>query len=74
MPRPQLLAGVAKVDITDCAAGKFTFVAGYLFYLPTEAQQKNTGDAPEDCDCLVAPERRKIFDGRTEAVLEKRAK
>ena len=57
------------------AAGKFTFVAGYtngyLFYLPTEAQRKNTGYAQEDCDCQVAPEWRKIFDERTNAVLKK---
>ena len=57
------------------AAGKFTFVAGYtngyLFYLPTEAQRKNTGYAQEDCDCLVAPEWRKIFDERTDVVLKR---
>lgn len=56
----QRLAGVAKVDIPYRAAGKFTFVAGYtngyLFYLPTEAQRKNTGYAQEGCDCRVAPE------------------
>ncbi len=59
------------------APGKFTFVAGYtngyLFYLPTEAQRRNTSYAQEDCDCLVAPEWRKIFDERTDAVLKRLA-
>ncbi len=45
----QLLATVAKADITVCAAGKLTFVAGYtngyIYYLPTEAPRKNTGYA-----------------------------
>ena len=74
----QFLATVAKADITVCAAGKFTFVAGYtigyIYSPPTEAQRQNPGYAQEDCDCLVAHEGRKIFDERGDALLEKRAK
>lgn len=52
-----------------------TFVAGYtngyLYYTPTESQRLNTGHAQEDCDCLVAPEWRRIFEERVRSMLEK---
>ena len=61
--------------IKQRAPGRCTFVAGYtngyIYYLPTEAQRQNPGYAQEDCDCIVAPEWRKIFDGRTDALLER---
>ena len=74
-----LFAGVAEVEITDRAAGKFTFVAGYtngyLYYLPTAAQRQIPGYAQEDSDCLVGPPGwRKIFGERADAVFEQRAK
>lgn len=50
-----------------------TFVAGYtngyLYYTPTEEQRKNTGYAQEDCDCLVAPEWRNLFETRAREIL-----
>lgn len=55
------------------ARGPHTFVAGYtngyLYYLPTEAQRRNTGYAQEDCDTLVAPEWRALFDEQLDVVL-----
>lgn len=55
------------------ARGPFTFVAGYtngyLYYLPTEDQRNNTGYAQEDCDCIVAPEWRKLFDAEVDKLL-----
>jgi len=54
-----------------------TFVAGYtngyIYYLPTEAQRKNTGYAQEDCDCIVAPEWQRLFDERVDSVLKRLA-
>jgi len=51
-----------------------TFVAGYtngyLYYTPTEDQRQNTGHAQEDCDCLVAPEWRRIFEDRVRSMLD----
>jgi len=50
-----------------------TFVAGYtngyLYYTPTEDQRRNTGYAQEDCDCLVAPEWRSLFETRVREIL-----
>lgn len=51
-----------------------TFVAGYtngyLYYTPTESQRTNPGYAQEDCDCLVAPEWRRLFDERVDTLLK----
>jgi hypothetical protein len=51
----------------------FTFVAGYtngyIYYSPTERQLNNSGFAQEDCDTLVAPEWRKLFDEKVDALL-----
>lgn len=63
------------LEIKRRAAQEFTFVAGYtngyIYYTPTESQRNNTGYAQEDCDCLVAPEWRKLFDERVAALLKK---
>ena len=52
-----------------------TFVAGYtngyLYYTATEKQRNNPGYAQEDCDCMVAPEWRKLFDERVDGILKK---
>ena len=52
-----------------------TFIAGYtngyIYYTPTEAQRMNSGYAQEDCDCVVAPEWRKLFDQRVDEMLKK---
>jgi hypothetical protein len=52
-----------------------TFVAGYtngyLFYTPTEAQRGNRGYAQEDCDCLVSPEWRAVFETKVKQLLER---
>jgi hypothetical protein len=57
------------------AKNPHTFVAGYtngyLYYTPTEDQRKNTGYAQEDCDCLVAPEWRTIFELKVIEILDK---
>ncbi|MEZ6031837.1 MAG: hypothetical protein R3C17_02000 [Planctomycetaceae bacterium] len=54
-----------------------TFVAGYtngyIYYLPTEQQRSNSGYAQEDCDCIVAPEWQRLFDERTDSVLQRLA-
>lgn len=54
--------------IKERAQRPLTFVAGYtngyIYYLPTETQRRNTGYAQEDCDCLVGPEWRERFEAR----------
>jgi hypothetical protein len=63
------------LNIKRQAPEPFTFVAGYcngyLFYLPTEAQRRNTGYAQEDCDCLVAPEWQRLFEAKALELLRK---
>lgn len=63
------------LQIKQRAPHPLTFVAGYtngyIYYTPTESQRKNTGYAQEDCDCLVAPEWRQLFDERVDALLKK---
>ncbi len=60
-------------SIKKRAKGPFTFVAGYtngyIYYSPNEKQLNNTGFAQEDCDTLVAPEWRKLFDEKADALL-----
>ncbi len=62
-------------SIKKRAKGPFTFVAGYtngyIYYSPTEKQLNNTGFAQEDCDTLVAPEWRKLFDEKVDALLSR---
>lgn len=59
--------------IKERAQRPLTFVAGYtngyIYYLPTETQRRNTGYAQEDCDCLVAPEWREMFESRALKIL-----
>ena len=51
-----------------CVSG---YTNGYLYYLPTELQRRNRGVAQEDCDCVVAPEWRAVFEARALSVLKK---
>lgn len=39
------------------------YTNGYIYYTPTIAQRANTGFAQEDCDCIVAPEWQRMFEG-----------
>ncbi len=63
------------LDIKRRAPHPHTFVAGYtngyIYYTPTAEQRRNPGYAQEDCDSLVAPEWRKLFDERVDAILKK---
>ena len=53
------------LNVQKSAAHKTTFVSGYtngyLYYTPTAAQLRNTGEAQEDCDTVVAPEWEQLF-------------
>jgi len=63
------------LDIKRRSPHRHTFVAGYtngyIYYTPTAEQRRNPGYAQEDCDCLVAPEWRMLFDERVDALLKK---
>ncbi len=63
------------LDIKKRATKPHTFVAGYtngyIYYTPTAEQRRNPGYAQEDCDSLVAPEWRALFDERVDALLKK---
>lgn len=63
------------LNIKRQAAAPFTFVAGYcngyIYYLPTVEQRGNRGYAQEDCDCIVAPEWQKVFEGKALELLKK---
>ena len=63
----ELTVGVG-LQLKKAAPHPFSFVAGYtngyIYYLPTAAQRKNSGYAQEDCDCLVAPEWHEIFQAK----------
>lgn len=63
------------LNIKKRAPSPFTFVAGYtngyIYYLPTAEQRRNTGYAQEDCDCLVAPEWQKVFEDKVDELLKK---
>lgn len=51
-----------------------TFIAaysnGYIYYAPTE-EQMLSGEAQEDCDCLLAPQWQKIYEEKALEVLSK---
>lgn len=51
-----------------------TFIAGYsngyIYYAPT-TEQLTSGEAQEDCDCLLAPEWQKVYEQRALEVLKK---
>jgi hypothetical protein len=61
------------LNIKSLAKDEHAFVSGYtngyIFYTPTVAQRNNTGYAQEDCDTLVAPEWRAIFESKALEVL-----
>lgn len=63
------------LEIKKRATKPHTFVAGYtngyIYYTPTAEQRRNPGYAQEDCDSLVAPEWRALFDERVDALLKK---
>ena len=63
------------LNIKRQAAMPFTFVAGYcngyIYYLPTVQQRGNRGYAQEDCDCIVAPEWQKVFEGNALELLKR---
>jgi len=52
-----------------------TFVScytnGYIFYAPTESQLANCCTAQEDCDCMVAPGWRSLYEEEARAMLAK---
>ncbi len=54
------------LEIKKASPYEHTFVAGYtngyIYYAPTTEQLLNTGCAQEDCDTILAPEWRPIFD------------
>lgn len=56
------------LQIKKAAKEPHTFVAGYtngyIYYLPTVEQRRNTGYAQEDCDCRVAPEWQELFQSK----------
>ena len=63
------------LNLKRLAPAPFTFIAsccgGYIYYLPTEEQRGNTGYAQEDCDCLVAPEWRQLFERKALEILRR---
>jgi hypothetical protein len=63
------------LDIKRAAKDPHAFVAGYtngyIYYSPTVAQRQNTGYAQEDCDCIVAPEWQRLFEGAALDMLRK---
>lgn len=62
------------LSIKQAAGDPHAFVAGYtngyIYYTPTVEQRSNTGYAQEDCDCLVAPEWRRIFETKALEILK----
>jgi hypothetical protein len=63
------------LNIKKAAPDANAFVAGYtngyIYYLPTVEQRKNTGYAQEDCDCMVAPEWQRIFETNAAEMLKR---
>jgi hypothetical protein len=51
-----------KRAANDAGAFVAGYTNGYIFYLPTVEQRRNTGYAQEDCDCQVAPEWQRVFE------------
>jgi hypothetical protein len=58
----------AAGDDTAFVAG---YTNGYLHYLPTPAQRRNSGFAQEDCDCQVGPEWEGAFMDAAAAMFER---
>ncbi|NUM55846.1 MAG: hypothetical protein HUU46_19570 [Candidatus Hydrogenedentes bacterium] len=63
------------LDIKKASPHEYTFVAGYtngyIYYAPTTEQLRNTGYAQEDCDTVLAPEWRPVFDRAALDLLKK---
>lgn len=51
-----------KKAARDAHAHVSGYTNGYIYYTATEQQRRNTGYAQEDCDVLVAPEWRALFE------------
>ncbi|MBI1832406.1 MAG: hypothetical protein HYR84_13265 [Planctomycetes bacterium] len=62
------------LNVKRTSPHKRTFVAGYsngyIYYTPTAKQLRNSGEAQEDCDSLVAPEWEAIFYARVGELLK----
>lgn len=63
------------LNIKKATNDPYAFVAGYtngyIYYLPTAEQRKNTGYAQEDCDSLVGPEWQQIFEQKAVEIFKK---
>ncbi|MCC6793533.1 MAG: hypothetical protein IT366_00325 [Candidatus Hydrogenedentes bacterium] len=63
------------LDLKKTSPYEHTFVAGYtngyIYYAPTTEQLLNTGCAQEDCDTILAPEWRPIFDREAGELLKR---
>jgi len=63
------------LEIKRKSPHEFTFVAGYtngyIYYAPTERQLNNPGAAQEDCDCMLAPSWRRIYESAVLDMLSK---
>jgi hypothetical protein len=72
---PGELASEIGVALKAASPHAHTFVAGYtngyIFYCSTEAQLSNCCTAQEDCDCMVAPGWRHVFEAEAHAMLAK---
>ncbi len=55
----------------DANAHVSGYTNGYIWYTATERQRLNSGYAQEDCDVLVAPEWRKLFEAKALEVLRR---
>jgi hypothetical protein len=62
------------LNIKQAARDAGSFVAGYtngyIYYLPTVEQRRNSGYAQEDCDCMVAPEWQRVFETNAAEMLK----
>jgi hypothetical protein len=62
------------LNLKKASPHDLTFIAGYsngyLYYAPT-ADQLMSGEAQEDCDCLLAPEWQKLYEQRALELLKK---
>src|SRR6185312_1091440 len=67
MTSPRELTVEIGLALKKAATDPHFFVAGYtngyIYYTPTADQRRNKGYAQEDCDCLVAPEWQRVFEG-----------
>jgi len=47
------------------------YTNGYIYYTPTPEQKKNIGFAQEDCESIVAPEWRAVFDQASDSIVNR---